>query len=266
LLRLGVMVSLRDYARMEVPGVNFHELLLFNGDLDSIDDTTISSLRKHGPPVEFVHVQESVAVGAGEELVDLSSDDERIRTLSVEVVSRTRELARCLGDVPIVIHPGGIRPSPADRERLAANLESSLESLGPSLLLLENMPWYYWFRKRDRMVSNLCVSQKDMERFADMVEGFTLDLCHGYLSRPEGDEDFCDRFMDRFGARVRHLHVSDAAVPDREGMQIGEGEIDFSWLRGSDLPMLVEIWNGHEDGARGFREGVERLRRVEAHE
>jgi len=258
------MVTLMDYSRMDVPELDFYELLLLDGDLDDVDDATVSSLRKLRPSVGFVHVQESVAVGAGTELVDLSSDDERIRALSVDVVSRTRELARRLGNVPIVIHPGGIRLSLTDRERLAANLEASLESLGPSQLLLENMPWYYWFRKSHRMYSNLCVSEKDMERFVDMVEGFTLDLCHGYLSRPEGDEGFCTRFMDRFGDRVRHLHVSDAAVPDREGLQIGEGEIDFSWLRSSDLPMLVEIWNGHEDGARGFREGVERLRRMDA--
>jgi len=136
--------------------------------------------------------------------------------------------------------------------------------LGPAQLLLENMPWFYWLHKRDRMVSNLCVSVEDMERFAGLVSGLTLDACHGYLSRPEGDGSYCQRFMDRFGSAVRHLHVSDAAAPDREGLQIGEGEIDFSWLTGSDLPIVVEIWNGHENGAAGFRKGVERLRHMEA--
>lgn len=266
MFRLGVMVTLRDFADMIVPGLNFHELLLFDGDLVRIDEPLRQVLRSLWPPVEFVHVQEFVTVGGREELLDLSSDDERVRAESVEAVSRTREVARRLGPVPVVIHPGGVRPSTEDRERLSSNLERSLVELGPSLLLLENMPWYYWLRKSERLLSNLCVSVEDVERFSGLVEGLTLDVCHGYLSRPEGDASFCERFMARLGEKVSHLHVSDAKAPDSEGLQIGEGELDLMWLIGSSTPILVEIWKGHENGALGFRRGVERLRRMEARE
>lgn len=266
MLRLGVMVTLRDYSAMDVPGLSFNELLLFDGDLDLVDDGLKASLGRTRPPVEFVHAQEFMTVDGRKELVDLASDNESIRSRSMDVISRTRELARVLGPVPVVMHPGGIRPSKAGSERLGANLEESLRSLGPSLLLLENMPWHYWLHKSVRSFSNLCISVDDVERFAGLVEGLTLDVCHGYLSTPKGDGTYSQRFMARFGDAVRQLHVSDAAVPDKEGLQIGEGEVDFSWLKGSRLPMVVEIWNGHQKGAKGFRIGVERLRRLGARE
>ncbi len=264
MLRLGVMVSLRDYSEMDVPGSNLSELLLFEGDLESMTETQLSGLEAHWPPVEFVHTQEFVTVNGRRTLVDLSSEDEDVRAMSVDVVSRTRDLARSIGPVPVVIHPGGIRASLVGHEALSANLESSLRSLGPSHLLLENMPWYYWFDKSERMVSNLCVSVEDFERFGPLVSGFTLDLCHGYLSKAEGDAGYSQLFVSRYGSLVKHLHVSDAAVPDREGLQIGDGELDFSWLRGSTLPITLEVWNGHKDGGAGFRKAVEMLRRLEA--
>jgi len=264
MLRLGVMVSIDDFSVMDVPGLSFNELLLFDGDLERVGERLASELGRLWPPVEFVHVQEFMTCNGSRQLVDLSSEDADVRSLSVEIVSRTRDFARLLGPVPVVMHPGGIRKTTADRGLLAANLGRSLDELGPTQLLLENMPWFYWLHKRDRMVSNLCVSVEDMERFAGKVSGLTLDTCHGYLSRPEGDPEYCQRFVGRFGGAVKHIHVSDAAVPDKEGLQIGEGEVDFSWLMGSGLPIVVEVWKGHEDGAAGFRTGVDRLRRMES--
>jgi N-acetylneuraminate synthase len=96
------------------------------------------------------------------------------------------------------------------------------------------------------------------------VEGFTLDDCHGYLSRPSGDSSYRSEFLSAFGAKPHHLHVSDAKAPDRESLEIGEGEIDFSFLRDVHMPVLVEIWKGHEQNGRGFKQGIERLRALES--
>jgi N-acetylneuraminate synthase len=68
--------------------------------------------------------------------------------------------------------------------------------------------------------------------------------------------------MERFGEKVMHVHASDAVAPDREGLQVGDGEVDFSVLMGMSVPVLVEIWNGHADGGAGFRVGIERLREM----
>ena len=262
-MRLGVMIGTDDHGSLDVPWSDFSELLLFNGDLDRLDvpaseDLLLSVVR----PIEFVHCQEFVTVDGEEVMVDLSSARRSVRAASVEVVRRTGELAKRLVDAKVVIHPGGIRPELTDRAVLMANLSESLSDLGPDRLLLENMPWYYWFRKKARMVSNICVTIDDMAEFEDMVEGFTLDVCHGYLSCAEGDPSYVPSFMERFGEKVLHIHASDAAIPDKEGLQIGDGEVDFSFLKRVSVPVLVEVWNGHADGGAGFRTGIERLREL----
>jgi sugar phosphate isomerase/epimerase len=264
-LKLGIMVGLRDFGSLRVEGSDFSELLLFDGDLDAIDDETLAGLvSRAAHPITYVHVQEFLTSGGRNDLLDLSSRDPDWRRASVEAIRRTKDLSTALGGLPVVIHPGGITPSESDHESLMSCLEESLDELGRSMLLLENMPWYYWYRKEERRVAGLCVHPSDLERVEGKVEGFTLDTCHGYLSRPEGAPGFCEDFLDRFGDKVLHIHASDARAPDQEGMQIGEGDVDFSVLRGEVPPVLVEIWGGHSDGGAGFRVGVERLRSLEA--
>jgi sugar phosphate isomerase/epimerase len=260
-MELGYMVSLKDFATLSVPGADFTELLLFDGDEENVvPDLAEEVLRQVDPPVRFVHVPEFIAHKGRTVLLDLSAGDEDLRIRSIEIVRFARDLAISLGNLRVVIHPGGIRHRVQDREELLSSLERSLSELGPSGLLLENMPWFYWHMKSERMISNICVSIDDMKRFERLVEGFTLDVCHGYLSKPSGDSSYCSEFLGAFGAKTHHLHVSDAKAPDSEGLEIGEGEIDFSFLRDVKMPILVEIWKGHEQNGRGFRQGIERLR------
>jgi N-acetylneuraminate synthase len=260
-MELGYMVSLKDITTLSVPGADFTELLLFDGDEERVVPNLAEEvLRQAEPSVRFVHVPEFITHKGRLVLLDLSSEDEDLRNRSMEIVRFARDLATSLGNLQVVIHPGGIRNRVFDREKSLSSLERSLSELGPSRLLLENMPWFYWHRKSERMVSNICVSIDDMKRFERLVEGFTLDVCHGYLSRPSGDTSYCSGFLAAFGTKTHHLHVSDAKAPDSEGLEIGEGEIDFSFLRDVKMPVLVEIWKGHEQNGRGFKLGIERLR------
>jgi len=263
-MRLGIMVGLRDFRTLRVPGADFSELLLFEGDLERVTPEVAEGLRGHrNPPVEFLHVQEFLKSPGKDEMIDLSSEDDDIRRRSVEAVAQTRRLADELGGAKVVVHPGGIRAETGDHRLLMSNLRRSLVDLGPRALLIENMPWYYWYRREHRYISSLCVTVEDMSSLEDLVEGFTLDACHGYLSRPEGDPGYCARFLASLARRTLHVHASDALPPDREGLQIGEGNIDFSILSGLDVPILVEVWRGHADGGAGFRVGIERLRSYE---
>lgn len=258
------MVSLKDVSTISIPGADFTELLLFDGDEKSgVPDLAEDVLRHAEPSVRFVHVPEFITHQCSPVLLDLSAEDDDLRNRCMEIVRFARDLATSLGDLQVIIHPGGIRNRIFDREKLLSSLERSLSELGPSRLLLENMPWFYWHRKSERIFSNICVSLDDMKRFERMVEGFTLDVCHGYLSRPSGDSSYCSEFLSAFGAKTHHLHVSDARAPDSEGLGIGEGEIDFSFLRDVKIPVLVEIWKGHEHNGRGFKQGIERLRALE---
>jgi N-acetylneuraminate synthase len=263
-MKLGYMVSLRDIKSLSIDGADFTELLLFGRDSELANsDVLMDSLHHAIPRIEFVHAPELISHRGGESLLDLSSEDKSLRNASLRAVRFARDIAATIGGARVVVHPGGIRSAVADREKLLSNLEMSLSELGPSKLLLENMPWHYWHKRFGRMVANICVTVEDMERLRPLVEGFALDLCHGHLSRPEGNPRYGEEFLSVFGKKVRHIHASDARAPDQEGLQIGEGEIDFSILRRIDVPILVEIWKGHEHDGKGFKLGIERLRALE---
>jgi hypothetical protein len=53
---------------------------------------------------------------------------------------------------------------------------------------------------------------------------------------------------------IRHIHLSDAAYPHQEGLQLGSGELDLTLVpRGRGLPILLEVRGGHENSGEGFR-------------
>ena len=62
---------------------------------------------------------------------------------------------------------------------------------------------------------------------------------------------------------IRHLHLSDAAGLDGEGLQIGEGVIDwvhfFTILGEYHGTMIPEIWRGHQRQGEGFLIAIQRL-------
>src|SRR5439155_14041948 len=65
---------------------------------------------------------------------------------------------------------------------------------------------------------------------------------------------------------VRHLHFSDGAGTSGEGLQIGDGAVNFVAL----LPVLLEsqptvipeIWMGHHENGLAFRAALERLTEI----
>jgi N-acetylneuraminate synthase len=65
---------------------------------------------------------------------------------------------------------------------------------------------------------------------------------------------------------VRHLHLSDGAGTSGEGLQIGDGSVNFVAL----LPVLLEtqptvipeIWMGHHENGLAFRAALERLTEI----
>ncbi len=66
---------------------------------------------------------------------------------------------------------------------------------------------------------------------------------------------------------VRHLHISDAYGNNGEGIQIGEGDIDFENLfqemKAFDFSWVPEIWSGHLHEGAGVYECLKRLERYQ---
>ena len=92
--------------------------------------------------------------------------------------------------------------------------------------------------------------------------GLCFDVSHAALACNRSGESLV-QFAASVTPHVRHLHVSDGAGTGGEGLQIGEGDVNFIEIMPVLLtarPTLVpEIWMGHHLNGRGFRLALDRL-------
>jgi sugar phosphate isomerase/epimerase len=287
MMRLGVKAALHDAEQMARLDVELLEVHLGRDDLPRRFDALVSTFSGIGTDRGLdmvVHAPEFMGPARAAQLVDLASLDERTRRLSVDLLARTIDLAGSIGAKLIVVHPGGIAPpehSARTREEGGDRLGASLDPLKDRahgmgvMLVLENMPWFYNVKPQGpsdeggaprRWESTLLVEPERSSALLDCVDGLALDVSHAYLHIPEGGMDAIEGFITLHGDRVLHLHLSDALPPDLEGLQIGEGAVDFpAALRpfaSRDITAVPEVIGGHRMGGLGFQRALEELRRV----
>jgi len=254
-MHLGVMATIDDADIMSELDVEFLELLVREQDTTA---DIIRSLESIGMDA-ILHAPEMIRFQGGTHLLDLASVDLDFRRACQ---NRIREVSRIAEEsgIPLVVHPGGVLPeSFVDCQLLLSGLLQSLEIL-EGTVWIENMPRIYHM---DEMLlsCNLLVGPEEASRILEFVDGLVLDVSHAYLSVEEDGNAAIARFFNRLGRSVSHVHLSDARRPDVEGVQIGEGEIDFSFVPSLErIPILLEIWGGHENQGEGFRKAIERIR------
>ena len=218
-------------------------------------------------PEYFLHPTTGKSV-----LVDLSSTDDKILTLSIDVMKELIDFANSIEASKILVHPGGIRPTQAEHEH-----EEMLDTLRNSLIylstmdfkgeyLLENMPWFYHRRDGGRWYSNICVTPDDFKGLLQYCDGMVFDFSHCYLSSSTGSDTCMEDYARLFKDKIHYLHLSDALPPDNEGLQIGEGNINFSgiinMLEKDKLWIVPEIWKGHENFGEGFKNALDRINQL----
>ena len=91
-----------------------------------------------------------------------------------------------------------------------------------------------------------------------------FDISHSFLAANELEIDFYE-LVEMVAPYTAHLHLGDAKGVNGEGLQVGDGDIDFAKL--SDIlqihcpsaPFIPEIWQGHKNAGEGFWIALERL-------
>ena len=209
-------------------------------------------------------------------LVDLCSQDERQWSQSIALIQKsidlTREMApHFIGTPKVVVHPGGMSlDHPIDEQRfLYDNLGKALESLDYTgvELLLENLPPHPWYFGGQWLTNAFM----DAHEIRDFIIPRGLNICfdtsHAKLYCNWAHLDFYEQ-VQLLLPYIRHLHLSDGAGLDGEGLQIGEGTIDwvhFFKVIGAGRPdgyqgtMIPEIWRGHQRRGEGFLIAIQRL-------
>lgn len=269
LVNWGVVVRFSDIDNHDWGNPDIMEFRLNGADLDEkidINDYPMKRLTVHAP--------EQI----GHELLDPSSLNENTRMKAEKILQKTidktrDELAPHFSDnhpPMIVIHPGGVTETELDlrkADKLNRSLEKTLNNLDDRgvQLLLENMPPLPWIYGGQQHHNNFLDAERIAEYCKRNNQRICYDLSHAALWCNYTDKDL-KTHMRELIPYIDYLHISDAAGVDGEGLQIGEGEIDWSaiapLIRKLDVPMTTEIWRGHEKSGKGFKKAAERLERI----
>lgn len=200
-----------------------------------------------------------------------ASEDPEERKQVIAILQKSIDVARTLGEsfrgVPkFIIHPGGITltksNNPAHLLELFADTLSQIKSDGIEILP-ENLPPRPWVFGGE-WVTNIFMLQDEIKKFLE-ESGYSMcfDTSHAALSCNQYGEDLVEMITE-LKPFIRHLHVADGSGTGEEGLQIGQGTVDFKKildpLTGYEGTMVPEIWQGHLHGGRGFLQAMTHLK------
>ena len=218
----------------------------------------------------IVHAPEYI----GDHLFDLCCKNEKWRKESIHLAQKTIDLAQSLtphfmGKPKVIIHPGAMSlNAKLNTDRLEKTLIQSLKEINSSgvELLLENLPPYPWYFG-GQWKGNFFMEAKEIRDFCHEIGiDICFDLSHAALYC-NAKEKSLTGYINIVKPFIRHIHFADAYGLDGEGVQIGEGDIDFDNI----MPLFAdytdswvpEIWRGHLQKGKGFIEALSKLRKYD---
>lgn len=268
----GVAVRYHDF--QELFKSSNPDLLEFHLSYKDLDYDFRTFVNK---PYDTGLVVHSPDVFAGDHLLNLASADAAYRKRSMQEMQRVIDLTRRLkpqfrsdSKTFIVASVGGFGrdgfiPKAERRAGYARVAEalSQLDTEGVEILpqTLPPFPWYFG----GQLFLSLFMDPEDTAEFCrEYGYRICFDTSHSKLACNHFKWSF-EHFVETVGPFAAHLHVVDARGVDGEGVQIGEGEIDFGSLAKSlarvcpKASFIPEIWQGHKNGGEGFWKALERL-------
>lgn len=268
----GLPVRFHDWRELaSQSNPDFLEFHLSYRDLGVDLDRTMD---RHMPYGLVVH---SPDLFADDLILDLASSEQSVRSRSIlelqRVIDMTRKLApRFEIDRPplIVVSLGGSTlESPVDSHAKPLMYARVIEAvnqldLADVELIAQTLPPFPWYLGGQRHC-NLFVDPSETAEFS-RESGLRLcfDVAHTKLATNHARSSFGSA-TEILLPHTAHLHLVDAAGLDDEGLQILDGEIDWSVLvrqldaLAPSASFIPEIWQGHVDSGRGFWTALERL-------
>lgn len=251
-----------EYSKLNSPVIEFHMSETdLNVEFNRVNP--VSQLIVHAPEV------------FDKQLVDICSTNRDVLNGSIDLLQRsidkTLKLGKGFRDRPkFVVHLGGMSLDDVFNGgnqmmyRAIDNFKKLKFNPDDIEILPENLPprpWYlggqyfqYGFMEAEHMIA-FC-------KFFDL--NMTLDVCHAALHCNHNHTSL-DEYVKKLLDISSHFHLSDAIGIDGEGVQIGEGTINFESLmavlkqKNGPFSWVTEIWSAHVNHGAGCRQSMHSL-------
>jgi len=213
-------------------------------------------------------------------ILDLASDDERYRASSIawltEVVGITRSLKKYFPKTTspvIVVNAGGWdlngfipESNKAIKYQLISDSLSQIDLSGVTIAIqtMPPFPWHFG----GQSFHNLFVCADEIKTFCSENPNIKicLDVSHSMMACNHYGWDLLN-FVEKIAPYNVHMHIVDAKGSDGEGIEIGQGDVDFYALFkllskvNEKVQFIPEVWQGHKNNGEGFWSGLDFLER-----
>jgi len=252
------------------PAIEFH--LSFK-DLEIDDEKVITK------PLDSEVIVHSPEQFDGDFIIDLFSGDKKVVDKTINLLNQIFAKAKKIGNLigysnspKVIVNCGGHSIdkflSQNETEERINNFVENVEKINTCdcRFLAQTMPPYPWhfggqgfhnqFTSSDNILKILATTKRNIE--------LCLDVSHSYMWCNYSSSNLSE-FIKKISEKVSHIHISDAAGESEEGLQIGQGSINFGEILQSmssiseDTTLLPEIWQGHDNHGEGFRIALDRL-------
>jgi len=257
--KIGIPVRYHDFASLKekIP-VRTFEFHLSQHDLEQ------------SVPLEAITPQMNISVHLpdyvrSDMLLDPFSNNKTQRAASHKCLELASDVVHRIQDhlskeVPFVASlPMPSTPSPSRIEFLTKLIEDMrLKGIALYPQWLPPVAWYFG----GSVKLNFFNGELDMKNIRNQGIQFCFDVSHYILS--------ANRFglakigvVEQLLPHIKHIHLSDAAGLDGEGLQLGDGEVENRQLIQDTLTVdvykIIEVWQGHLNEGEGFKEMLNRL-------
>jgi len=284
----GNTCTARDY-KFNIPfgiPVRYHDFKLFQNtsNFDVFEfhlsykdlEADLDAYLEHNSKLDLI--VHSPELFAGDHILDLCSTDDDYRNLSIkclnQVADKTRDLKHYFpkaGNTKIIVNAGGFSlDKPMDLDERYKHYElinNSLNKINQDgiEIIMQTMPPFPWHFGGQRF-HNLFIDADEIVSFCEKY-GYRVcfDVSHSKLACNHFKWSF-SHFVQKIAPYSAHLHIADASGVDGEGLQIGDGEIDFVTMCSelmnhgeNDISFIPEVWQGHKDNGKGFWQALDKL-------
>ena len=215
---------------------------------------------------------------AGDFILDFASPDDEVFERSIHELQRVVDVTRRLkayfdeGETApvIVANLGGFTKDgfvdASERQVMYDRIADGLTRVDDAgvRICAQTMPPYPW-HMGGQSFHNLFVDPTETARWAERHHRrLCFDVSHSKLAANYLGMPFSEA-TELLAPHTDHLHLVDATGVDGEGVQVGDGEIDWPLLarqldaHAPGASFIPEIWQGHVNDGEGFWIALERL-------